>query len=182
MLKTYYKIWERNSGIKITERSLNGDVQKLLADLFGSRISADLKEFFPPTHDVLHNDDDTEEAVVVDNGGSDHAIEQDEVTPPIHVPPLQAIQQVSYIVSHNSTASIPPDARRCAWYPKCLELQPVCKKGTRLWLCNNMKHHPRARDADFIGEMKREKKEAKRQRDAMIKMQQRAKEKRRRVS
>jgi len=45
-----------------------------------------------------------------------------------------------------------------------------------------MKHHPRARDADFIGEMKREKKEAKRQRDAMIKIQQRAKEKRRRES
>ena len=59
MLKSYYKTWEKNSGIKSTEQALDLSVNALLTELFNTRISSKTGEILPSTEIILqqHNSD-----------------------------------------------------------------------------------------------------------------------------
>ena len=57
MLKSYYKTWEKNAGIRNTEQSLDPSVQDLLSSLFNTRISSNTGELLPPTQIILQQKD-----------------------------------------------------------------------------------------------------------------------------
>jgi hypothetical protein len=184
MLKSYYNQWEKNCGIKTAEKSLIPDVDALLRDFFNTRIS-DKFDVVPPT-DSVHADQgyDIDIADAMHVGQEQDAgfeVEtpiaesenQDSAVRRMHVAPMQAPTQESYIPCQNSTAPIAANSRRCAWYPECIELAGQCG-GTQRAKCRHFQH--RKDDESFVAEMLEKKKQLKNDRHRMSMSEQRAEE------
>ena len=132
MLKSYFKSWERNAGMRSTEKSMDSEVDALLKDLFSTRIS-DKLEVLPPTHEVLKQinanmnvEDSKPISLVVPEEETDFEMEVEEALM-VYVLPVQAVAQSVYIPSHNVPDPIDLQNYRCAWYPYCLETRRKCK-------------------------------------------------------
>lgn len=101
MLKSYFKTWERNAGIKSTEKSMDSEVNALLKDLFSTRIS-DKLEVLPPTHEVLKqknadiNVEDSEPISLVREEGTDFEMEVEEPSM-VYVLPVQAVARTKCV-------------------------------------------------------------------------------------
>jgi hypothetical protein len=178
MLKSYFKTWERNAGIKSTEKSMDSEVNALLKDLFSTRIS-DKLEVLPPTHEVLKqknadiNVEDSKPISLVLEEGTDFEMEVEEPSM-VYVPPVQAVAQSAYIPSHNVPDPIDLQNYRCAWYPYCLETRSKCK-GRVLSQCQFLGY--RCNDQNYVAEMKAAKAERTKERDREKKKLKRAREK-----
>ena len=177
MLKSYYKTWEKNSGMNSTEHELDQSVNALLKELFNTCISSTTGKLMPSTETILQQHNADINIDLIDNSGVEGggmtenqncslqtSIEEADneavlhSEPTINVPPIQAASQIQYIPANNNLEVI---AFRCAWYPKCLEPRAACK-GRNKSECMHFKH--RIDDNDFIAEMMAEKPALKRKR------------------